>query len=122
MSKEIAKKLITELETNEELGAKVAGVTDPNELLKIANESGYDVTIEELIEAEKEGRKSKAAQTDEKLSFDDLEGVAGGSMWRGDDAPDGHEIGCKLCYHGIDWCSEHDTWCSNRFYCTGYLI
>jgi len=45
MSKETAKKLIAELQTNEDLKAKVAGITDPTELLKIANEAGYDVTI-----------------------------------------------------------------------------
>ncbi|MBO6301818.1 MAG: Nif11-like leader peptide family natural product precursor [Ruminiclostridium sp.] len=116
MSKEIAKKLIAELETNEELKAKVEGVSDPEELLKIAKASGYDVTIEELIEAEKESRKSKAAETDEKLSFDDLENVAGGTFWRNDDAPDGHEIGCKLCYHGIDWCRSKDIWCNKEFW------
>ena len=118
MSKETAKKLITELETNEELKAKVEGVTDPAELLKIAGEAGYDVTMEELIEAEKESRKAKAAQTDDKLSLDDLEGVAGGYHWTGEDAPDGHEMGCELCYHKGGWAKENDTWCSKTFYCT----
>ena len=119
MSKETAKKLITELETNEELKAKVAGVTDPEELLKIALGSGYDVTMEELIEAEKESRKAKAIQTDEKLSFDDLEEVAGGALLGGDDAPDGHEMGCVICYHKSEWAKENDTWCTKFFYCTG---
>ena len=44
MSKESAKKLISELQTNEELKAKIAGITDPAELTKKAVEAGYDVT------------------------------------------------------------------------------
>ena len=118
MSKEIAKKLITELETNEELKAKVNGITDPEELLKTAVASGYDVTMEELIDAEKAYKMDKAAETDEKLSFDDLEDVAGGYHWTGEDAPDGHEMGCEICYHKGGWAKENDTWCSKTFYCT----
>jgi predicted ribosomally synthesized peptide with nif11-like leader len=117
MSKESAKKLIAELQTNEDLKAKVAGITDPAELLKIANESGYDVTMEELTEAEREYKRDKAAETDEKLSFDDLEGVAGGGLWTGDDAPDGHEMGCAISYHGTDWQIENNIWCTKYWYC-----
>ncbi|MBO6301819.1 MAG: Nif11-like leader peptide family natural product precursor [Ruminiclostridium sp.] len=115
MSKEIAKKLIAELETNEELKAKVASVTDPEELLKIAKGSGYDVTIEELIEAEKESRKVKAAQTDEKLTLDDLEAVAGGLGH--EDAPDGHEMGCEYCWYSHVQCNQKGYYCSSdNFY------
>ena len=117
MSKETAKKLIAELETNAELKAKVSGITDAAELLKIANESGYDVTMEELTEAEREYKRDKAAETDEKLSFDDLEGVAGGGLWTGDDAPDGHEMGCAISYHGTDWQIENNIWCTKHWYC-----
>ena len=117
MSKEIAKKLISELETNEELGAKVAGVTDPNELLKIANESGYEVTMEELIDAEKAYRKAKALETDKKLSLDDLENVAGGFVWLAEDAPDGHEIGCEMSYHKKGYCEETGNYCYRHWYC-----
>ena len=117
MSKETAKKLIAELETNAELKAKVSGITDAAELLKIANESGYDVTMEELTEAEREYKRDKAAETDEKLSFDDLEGVAGGGLWTGDDAPDGHEMGCAISYHGTDWQIENNIWCLKHWYC-----
>ena len=44
MSKEIAKKLIAELQTNAELKAKIAGITDPAEMVKKAcrrYERGY---------------------------------------------------------------------------------
>ncbi len=116
MSKETAKKLIAELETNEELKAKVQGVTDPEKLLKTAKASGYDVTMEELIEAEKESRKAQAAKTDEKLSFDDLEGVAGGYCWQGEDALDGHEMGCAWSYHHRGWSEENNIWCVDENY------
>ena len=120
MSKETAKKLMAELETNEELKAKVNGITDPEQLLKIAVDAGYDVTAEELIEAEKERRAEQAKNTDEKLSLDDLEGAAGGRRWGGDDASDGHEMGCDICYHHKSWSVENDEWCTKSYYvCKG---
>ncbi len=53
MSKETAKKLIAELQTNEELKAKVNGITDPGQLVKAAVDAGYYVTLDEVAEAEK---------------------------------------------------------------------
>ena len=122
MSKEIARKLIEELQTNEELKAKVEGVTDPEELTRIANESGYDVTLGELIDAERAYRRDKAAETDEKLSFDELEEVAGGcgAFYVSDDreiAPDGQMMGCMTHYHFSGWAEENNTWCKLAFYC-----
>lgn len=117
MSKENAKKLIAELQTNEELKAKIAGITDIAELTKKAVESGYDVTEAELIEAEKEERAAQAENTDEKLSLDDLDAVAGGVLWCDEEAPDGHEINCIISYHGESWCEENDTWCTHSYYC-----
>ena len=117
MSKETAKKLIAEYQTNEELKAKVAGITDRDELLKIANAEGYDVTQEEFEQAEREFKRERAKETDEKLSFDDLEAVAGGFCGANEDYVDGHEIGCNKCYYtweqyakkGITCVSEHYT-------------
>ena len=40
MSKETAKKLIAEMQTNEELKAKTAGITDKDALVKMAVEAG----------------------------------------------------------------------------------
>ena len=119
MSKEIAKKLIAELQTNEELKAKITGITDPAELTKKAVEAGYDVTEDELIEVEKEQRAAQAEKTDEKLSLDDLDAVAGGMYWTGEDAPDGHEMGCFWSYYGHTDCSSRGWWCKWDYYCTG---
>ena len=60
MSKEIAKKLIAELQTNTELKAKIAGIEDKDELVKIAVQNGYDVTVEEMLEAEREFKEQIA--------------------------------------------------------------
>lgn len=63
MSKETAKKLIAELQTNDELKAKVQGITDPVQLVKAAVEAGFDVTAEEMTEAEKEFRAEQVRKT-----------------------------------------------------------
>ena len=64
MSKEIAKNLIAELQTNEELKSKVEGITDPEELAKKAVEEGYEVTVDELVEAEREYKSELADKND----------------------------------------------------------
>ena len=114
MSKETAKKLIAELQTNEELEKKVEGITDPEQLVKIAVEAGYDVTLEDLEAAEKEFRKELAGKTDE-LTTDELESAAGGNMWQADEASDGHELVCMLSYHHKDWKLEHNEWCKEKY-------
>ena len=114
MSKEIAKKLIAELQTNEELKSRINGVTEPAELVKIAVEAGYDVTLEELIEAEKEYRQALAQKNDE-LSADELESAAGGMG--NDIARDGHEHRCMACYHGSGYERENNDWCKSEAVC-----
>ena len=96
MSKETAKKLIAELQTNEELKAKIAGVTDPAEMVKAAVEAGYDVTLEEMLAAEKEYKAALAQKTDE-LTADELEAAAGGVMWRSETNSEGKEYACLAC-------------------------
>ncbi len=115
MSKETAKRLIEELQTNEELQAKIKGITDPVQLVKAAVDAGYDVTAGELTEAEKEFRAEKAKKT--KLSVEELEAVAGGMVWHGEDAPDGHEMGCVVSYHDYDYQEKAGIWCEDNYYC-----
>ena len=122
MSKEAAIKLITEFQTNEELKTKIAGIEDPEQMLKAAVEAGYDVTMQDLTDAEKALRAAQAERTDEKLSFEDLESVAGGQWWSGEDAPDGHEMGCEWFYHHEPWQYEKYIWCSNNYYCNGTIL
>ncbi|MBR5088530.1 MAG: hypothetical protein IK093_03795 [Ruminiclostridium sp.] len=91
-------------------------------MLKFANDSGFDVTMEDLLEVEKALREAKAEETDEvALSLDDVEDVAGGATVtiNGEDASDGHEIGCDASWHGYNWCEDNNEWCKKDFYCSG---
>ena len=115
MSKETAKKLITELQTNEELKKKVDGIAEPEELVKKAVEAGYDVTLEELEAAEKEIKAELASKNDE-LSADELEAAAGGHLWKADEASDGHELICAISYHKAGWIIEHNEYCKSYLY------
>ena len=117
MSKETAKKLIAELQTNEELKAKIAGITDKDELVKKAVEAGYDVTLEEMLEADSEYRTETAAKTDaasEELSLDELESAAGGEFGYTENARDGHELFCLASYHDMDYSKEKNDWCNKE--------
>ena len=116
MSKETAKKLIAEMQTNEELRAKTAGITDENELVKMANEAGFDVTLEEMTEAESEYRAEQAAKTDE-LSADELETAAGGKYWQAEERSNGKEYGCYICNLDYNDQKNKGDWCKKEFYC-----
>ena len=115
MSKEIAKKLIAELQENEELKAKIAGINDPAEMVKKAVEAGYDVTLEEMTEAEKEFRAELAQKSDE-LTAEELEAAAGGLYddLLNDDAPDGHELFCIASYHDTGYSEDNNIWCTKQ--------
>ncbi|MBO6302908.1 MAG: Nif11-like leader peptide family natural product precursor [Ruminiclostridium sp.] len=115
MSKETAKKLIAELQTNDELRAKIAGITDQAEMVKIAASAGYDVTVEEMLEAEKEFKAEQSHKT--KLSVDEIEAVSGGELWSSEDAGDGHEFDCKMSYHDYKYQLEKQEWCKNTHFC-----
>ncbi|MBO6302909.1 MAG: Nif11-like leader peptide family RiPP precursor [Ruminiclostridium sp.] len=112
MSKETAKKLIAELQTNEELKAKIEGITDPAEMVKIAASAGYDVTVEEMLEAEKEFKAEQSHKT--KLSVDEIEAVSGGGLWQSDDGKDGHELFCTASYHDFDYSWDKNDWCTKN--------
>jgi len=116
MSKETAKKLIAELQTNEELKAKIAGIEDKDELVKIAVQNGYDITLEEMIESEKEYRAELASKTDE-LSADELEAAAGGSIWHSEYSKDGKELKCLSCNLDEDYQRRTGEYCKHKHYC-----
>ena len=116
MSKETAKKLIAELQTNEELRAKIAGITDQSEMVKKAVEAGNDVTLEEMLAAEKEFRAELASKTDE-LPADELEGAAGGGFWHGENNKDGKEYGCNICNLDEEYQRKNREFCQHDHYC-----
>lgn len=55
-----------ELESNEELKAKLKGISDLDEVVRIVNEAGFDIKKEAFQE----------------LSDDNLDEVAGGGAWK----------------------------------------
>ena len=112
MAKENAKKFLEKAMKDEALREVLAGKT-AEEATAEALAQGFEVTEEELVEAVKELRQEGRLQ----LSDSDLEKVSGGSWWQGEDAPDGHEMGCILSYHGYSWSKKHDTWCESSWYC-----
>ncbi|MBR2737413.1 MAG: hypothetical protein IKD88_01685 [Lachnospiraceae bacterium] len=79
---------------------RTAGSKGPEEAAAVAAEAGFDVTAEELAQAEQELKK-ELPQAEEPVALDekDLDQVAGGMFFFGDEAPDGHELGCFAFYY-----------------------
>ena len=99
MSVENAKKFKKDLEENEELKANVkkelealkdSGKKESELLPEIARKLGYDFTDEEFEEVSKV------------LSDEELANVSGGMFGFGEDAPDGHEVGCFFFFY-LKW-------------------
>ncbi len=90
---------------------------EPAEVAAIAGELGYEVTAAELTQAELALRLAPAnREKSVELNVNDLAQVAGGMFWDGDDAPDGHEMGCFITYHQWWTCEENKWWCHNYYY------
>ena len=105
--------------TDQALRAKVGDKT-PEEIAQMAVEMGLEVTARELAEAEKELRRS-GTQSAVELSPEEIDKVAGGMFWCGEDAPDGYEMGCLVTFHHYDYSEENDVWCSSNHFCrSGY--
>lgn len=115
MAFEKEKEFLAKMMSDEGLRAKV-DAADPEQIVKIAQEAGYDITGEDLEKAVKEAR-AEADSKGVKMSVDDMDKVAGGSVWGGDDAPDGHEMGCAIFYHGYAWQEENNIYCREMYYC-----
>ena len=99
MSVENVKKFKKDLDESAELKEKIKkelevykdSEKDERDLIpEVARKLGYDFTDEEYKEDSK------------KLSDAELANVSGGAFWQGPDAPDGHEVGCFLCFWE-DW-------------------
>ena len=90
---------------------------------ELAPSLGFDVTEDEIragVEAIKQERMKKTAADIQALSDEDAEKIAGGreDLFRtGEDAPDGHEMGCFATYHNWRWSRDHDYWCTYDYYC-----
>lgn len=93
------KKFKKDFEENAELKEKVkqelealkeSGKNEKELIPEIARKLGYDFTDEEFEEASKT------------LSDEELANVSGGMFGFGEDAPDGHEVGCFFLFY-LKW-------------------
>jgi predicted ribosomally synthesized peptide with nif11-like leader len=113
---ENAKKFLEQAMKDEALRARVSE-KEPGEVAAIAGELGFEVTAAELTQAELALRLAPAnREKSVELNVNDLAQVAGGMFWDGDDAPDGHEMGCFITYHQWWTCEENKWWCHNYYY------
>ena len=116
MALENAKKFLEQAMKDEALRARVSE-KEPGEVAAIAGELGFEVTAAELTQAELALRLAPAnREKSVELNVNDLAQVAGGDFWAGDDAPDGHEMGCFITYHQWWTCEENKWWCHNYYY------
>ena len=60
--------------------------------------------------------KENEADLVEELEPGEMDMVAGGALFFGDDASDGHEMGCVMAYHHYDWSAENNAWCSQNHF------
>ena len=119
MALENAKKFLEQAMKDEALRARVSE-KEPEEVAAIAGELGFEVTAAELTQAELALRRASAkGEENMELSVNDLDQVAGGDFWAGDDAPDGHEMGCAISWHHYTYQKENNIWCNMSYYCDG---
>ena len=130
MSIDKVKKLIEAIKTDPKAREQLRGVSEPRseeEMIRLCAELapklGFVVTEDEIragVEAIKQERMKKTAADIQALSDEETETVAGGKedlFWTGEDAPDGHEMGCFATYHNWRWSRDHDYWCTYDYYC-----
>ena len=68
--------------------------------------------------SEQELRKASGADVEE-LDEADMDRAAGGGCWNGEDAPDGHEMGCHIFYHDNDYSQKTGNFCKQVYFVKG---
>lgn len=114
MATENARNFLKSIESDEALLEQIRKM-EPEEIVQLARERGFDVTATELEAAAKQQRTPSAEEVRE-LDLDEMDNAAGGWLFYGDDAKDGHEMGCTLSYHGMEWSIENHEWCRYEYY------
>lgn len=117
MSMENAERFLKKVLSDDDLRKNVSE-KEYEEIVSMAKGMGYDFSAEELKSVVDEYRKN-TGNPDAKLKAEDLDSFAGGALWMGEDASDGHEMGCVFAWHLEDWCKEHDEYCKDDYYCKG---
>ncbi len=121
MAKEQAIEFLKLLESDEALRRQIQEKT-PKEVAEIARSLSFGITEDDLNTAIAELRAKRAGQQDlEQVPDSSLDSVAGGAFWDGETAPDGHEMGCMLTYHGNTWQEENKIYCHRQSLCDKYF-
>ena len=117
MAKENAVEFLKMLEGDSGLHEQVREKS-PAEVAEIARGLSFDFSEEELNEAVDELRELRARQNEPvSMPPERLDKVVGGMFGDGETAPDGHELGCMLSWHGNDWQEEHKIYCQKQNLC-----
>ena len=116
MALENARAFLEQVMKDKALRARTAE-KEPAEVVAIARELGLEVTAEELEQAVKAMRQE--AEEPKELTLDEMDKAAGGVWWTGEDAPDGHEMGCAISWHHYTYQKENNIWCNLAYYCNG---
>ena len=111
MSRENAKIFLEQAMKDKALKARISD-KEPVDVLAIAKELGLDVTADDLAQAERDLRNaSGSAEVPVELALGEMDKVVGGSAFMGEEAPDGHEMGCIWFYHHYNYQKEINIWC-----------
>jgi len=89
------------LKITNELRQKLLAAKSEEEAAALLKADGQEVEPNDVEKLWAEVTKYRQ-KDDRKLSVDELDAVSGGVFWLGDDAPDGHELGC--------WKFWYETW------------
>ena len=117
MAKEQAMEFLKLLDTDEALQENLREKT-PKEAAEIARGLSFDVTEEDLTQAAAALKAERANQGEpEKLTLENLGTAVGGMFWDGELAPDGHEMGCFISWHGDRWQEKNGIYCGKMNLC-----
>ena len=84
-----------------ELREKLLTADSAEKVAELLKADGQEVEPDDVEKLWAEVTK-KRQKDDRKLSVDELDAVSGGAFWLGEDAPDGHELGCWNIWYE-DW-------------------
>ena len=130
MAIEQAKELLKTIRTDpkaKELFRDAAEPRSEEEMIRLCAEAapklGFDVSeidIREALAAAAKERLNMTAAGVQMVSDEDMANATGGdgvgALWQGEDAPDGHEMGCIFTYHDSDWSVDNNVWCEKTYY------
>lgn len=117
MAKESAIEFLKMLEGDEKLHEQIREKTLA-EVAEIARGLSFDFTESELNAAIEEIKAMRARQSEPvSVPVEQLDRVAGGIFGDGETAPDGHELGCVIPWHGNEWQEEHKIYCKKMNLC-----